>query len=103
MKKYKIYSKLLLIFVVIAGIFGCTTSEDKSGGGVQVIYHTAETKPQISVYSKYIPVNIGKKQNISINASVIPEAEASSAFIQAVIMLLLLFLMTAQLLLIKLV
>ncbi len=81
MKKYKIYSKLLLIFVVIAGIFGCTTSEDKSGGGVQVIYHTAETKPQISVYSKYIPVNIGKKQNISINASVIPEAEASSALI----------------------
>lgn len=80
MKKYKIYSKLLLIFVVILGLFGCTTSEDK-GSGVQIIYHPAEAKPQVVVFSKYIPVNINEKQNFSLNASIIPEAESSSALV----------------------
>lgn len=80
MKKYKIYSKLLLIFVVILGLFGCTTSEDK-GSGVQIVYHPAETKPQVVVFSKYIPVNINEKQNFSLNASIIPEAESSSALV----------------------
>ena len=80
MKKYKIFNKLLLLFAVIFGIFGCTTSGDK-GGGVQVVYHPAETKPQVVVYSKYVPVNIAETQSYSINASVIPEEEASSALV----------------------
>lgn len=80
MKKYKIYNKLLLLFVVISGIFGCTTSEDK-GSGVQIVYHPAETKPQVVVYSKYVPVNIAEKQSYSLNASVIPEEESSSALV----------------------
>ena len=80
MKKYKIFNKLLLLFAVIFGIFGCTTSGDK-GGGVHVVYHPAETTPQVVVYSKYVPVNIAETQSYSINASVIPEEESSSALI----------------------
>ena len=80
MKKYKIFNKLLLLFAVIFGIFGCTTSGDK-GGGVHVVYHPAETTPQVVVYSKYVPVNIAETQSYSINASVIPEEEASSALV----------------------
>ena len=80
MKKYKIFNKLLLLFAVIFGIFGCTTSEDK-GGGVHVVYHPAETTPQVVVYSKYVPVNIAETQSYSLNASVIPEEEASSALV----------------------
>lgn len=81
MKKYKIFNKLLLLFAVIFGIFGCTTSEDNGGGGVQIVYHPAETKPQVVVYSKYIPVNILEKQSYNLNASVIPEEESSSALV----------------------
>ena len=80
MKKYKIFNKLLLLFAVIFGIFGCTTSGDK-GGGVHVVYHPAETTPQVVVYSKYVPVNIAETQSYSINASVIPEEESSSALV----------------------
>lgn len=81
MKKYKIFNKLLLLILVTAALFGCTTSEDNGGGGVQIVYHPAETKPQVVVYSKYIPVNILEKQSYNLNASVIPEEEASSALV----------------------
>ena len=80
MKKYKIFNKLLLLFAVIFGIFGCTTSGYK-GGGVHVVYLPAETTPQVVVYSKYVPVNIAETQSYSINASVIPEEESSSALV----------------------
>lgn len=80
MKKNKIFNKLLLLILVTAALFGCTTSGDK-GGGVQIVYHPAETKPQVVVYSKYIPVNILEKQSYNLNASVIPEEESSSALV----------------------
>lgn len=81
MKKNKIFNKLLLLILVTAALFGCTTSEDNGGGGVQIVYHPAETKPQVVVYSKYIPVNILEKQSYNLNASVIPEEESSSALV----------------------
>lgn len=81
MKTHKIFNKLLLLLFVLASAFGCTTSEDKGGGGVQVVYHPAETKPQIVAYSKYLPVNMAEKQSYNLNASVIPEEEASSALV----------------------
>lgn len=80
MKTHKIFNKLLLLLFVLASAFSCTTSEDKGGGGVQVVYHPAETKPQVVVYSKYLPVNMAEKQSYNLNASVIPE-EASSALV----------------------
>lgn len=82
MKKYKIFNKLLFMLFVTVGFFGCTTSSDK-GGGVQVVYHSAEEKPQIVVHSKYLPVNIAERQSYShsLNASVIPEEESSSALV----------------------
>lgn len=81
MKTHKIFNKLLLFLFVLASAFGCTTSEDKGGGGVQVVYHPAETKPQVVVYSKYLPVNMAEKQSYNLNASVIPEEESSSALV----------------------
>ena len=81
MKKNKIFNKLLLLILVTAALFGCTTSEDNGGGGVQIVYHPAETKPQVVVYSKYIPVNILEKQSYNLNASVIPEEESSSKLV----------------------
>lgn len=85
MKKYKIFNKLLFLLFVTVGLFGCTTSSDKGGGGVQVVYHPAETKtqPQVVVYSKYLPVNMAERQSYShsLNASVIPEEESSSALV----------------------
>lgn len=81
MKKYKIFNKLLFLLFVTVGLFGCTTSSDKGGGGVQVVYHPAEAKPQVVVYSKYLPVNMAEKQSYNLNASVIPEAESSSALV----------------------
>ncbi|MDE7314824.1 MAG: Ig-like domain-containing protein [Mucispirillum sp.] len=81
MKKYKIFNKLLFLLFVTVGLFGCTTSSDKGGGGVQVVYHPAEEKPQIVVYSKYLPVNTAERQSYSLNASVIPEEESSSALV----------------------
>lgn len=81
MKTHKIFNKLLLLLFVLASAFGCTTSEDKGGGGVQVVYHPAETKPQVVVYSKYLPVNMAEKQSYNLNASVIPEEESSSALV----------------------
>lgn len=77
MKRFKILNKLLVMLFVIAGIYGCTTS-DSPTGGVQVVYHPAETKPQIIVYSKYVPVNLSEKQIYNINASVIPQEEESA-------------------------
>ena len=79
MKRYKIFNKLLLMLFVIAGIYGCTTSDNPTGGGVQYVYHPAETKPQIIVYSKYVPVNLSEKQIYNINASIIPQEEESAA------------------------
>ena len=79
MKRYKIFNKLLLMLFVIAGIYGCTTSDNPTGGGVQYVYHPAETKPQIVVYSKYVPVNLSEKQIYNINASIIPQEEESAA------------------------
>lgn len=81
MKTHKIFNKLLLLLFVLASAFGCTTSEDKGGGGVQVVYHPAETKPQVVVYSKYLPVNMAEKQSYNLNASVIPEEESSSTLV----------------------
>lgn len=81
MKKNKILNKLLLLILVTAAFFGCTTSEDNGGGGMQIIYHPAETKPQVVVYSKYIPLNISEKQSYSLNASVIPEEESLSKLV----------------------
>ena len=81
MKKNKIFNKLLLLILVTAALFGCTTSEDNGGGGVQIVYHPAETKPQVVVYSKYIPVNILEKQSYNLNVSVIPEEESSSKLV----------------------
>lgn len=78
MKRFKILNKLLVMLFVIAGIYGCTTSDNPTGGGVQVVYHPAETKPQIIVYSKYVPVNLSEKQVYNINASVIPQEEESA-------------------------
>ena len=79
MKRFKILNKLLVMLFVIAGIYGCTTSDNPTGGGVQVVYHPAETKPQIIVYSKYVPVNLSEKQIYNINASIIPQEEESAA------------------------
>lgn len=78
MKRFKILNKLLVMLFVIAGIYGCTTSDNPTGG-VQVVYHPAETKPQIIVYSKYVPVNLSEKQIYNINASIIPQEEESAA------------------------
>ena len=78
MKRYKIFNKLLVMLFVIAGLYGCTTSEEKTAGSVQYVYHPAETKPQIIVYSKYVPVNLSEKQVYNINASVIPQEEESA-------------------------
>lgn len=64
MNKNNILHKLLVISFLLATVFGCTTSNDSGGGGVQVIYHPAENKPHIVVYSKYVPVNIAEKKVI---------------------------------------
>ncbi len=81
MNKNNILHKLLVISFLLATVFGCTTSNDSGGGGVQVIYHPAENKPHIVVYSKYVPVNIAEKKSYKINTSIMPDEEASSTLV----------------------
>lgn len=81
MKKYKILNKLILLLFAVALFNGCTTSDNKGGSAVQIVYHAAETKPQIVVYSKYVPINTAQVQSYNINASVIPAEESSSKLI----------------------
>lgn len=80
MKKYQIYNKLFLMIFVLFSIFGCTLSAENDNGG-QVVYLPAQVKPQIVVYSKYIPLNIAEKQSFNLNASVMPEEESSSVLV----------------------
>lgn len=77
MKNFKTLNKILLALFILIISFGCSKSDDNSGG-VQIIYHPAVEKPNIVVYSKYLPIDINEKKEHSLNATVTPLEQALS-------------------------